>query len=468
MFHPERSNDERTVLFCLHYLGGSAHEWSRVAELLRSEIRVVAIDLPGFGSAAHVSGYSVDDMARAVAERIVAESPRVWMVVGHSMGAKVAAALARRAEDGEPRLAGLAGLVLVAGSPPSPEPIPDATRAEMLNWFGGDAQSNHADAQRYITQNSGPALDAVAQAGAVADALRLNRAAWIAWLEQGSREDWSARVGVLKTPTLVIAGAKDENLGPDAQHRLMAPHLRNVRYTTLPHVKHLLPLEAPRELARAIDEHVTLATYAALIVSERVSHETRTALLERGTADGRNETPVALDDDGLAILRAVVSRVVPQPADRAIDLAARIDQLLASGIGDGWRFADLPPDVEAYRIALRTLDRATHAQHGRGFVALTADVQDAILRAIAAGTFDSARENETPLPHFHATQMKLWFQDVRADAIKLYVAHPHTLARMGYSGIANGGDGMPKTGFVRVGIDEREVWEPIALAQAPA
>jgi len=27
---------------------------------------------------------------------------------------------------------------------------------------------------------------------------------------------------------------------------------------------------------------------------------------------------------------------------------------------------------------------------------------------------------------------------------------------------------MPKTGFVRVGIDEREVWEPIALAQAPA
>ncbi len=37
--------------------------------------------------------------------------------------------------------------------------------------------------------------------------------------------------------------------------------------------------------------------------------------------------------------------------------------------------------------------------------------------------------------------MRLWFEDVRAQAARLYVAHPATLARMGYSGIGYGGDG---------------------------
>ncbi len=46
--------------------------------------------------------------------------------------------------------------------------------------------------------------------------------------------------------------------------------------------------------------------------------------------------------------------------------------------------------------------------------------------------------------------------------MKAYLGHPRTLARIGYSGIANGGDGEPKTGFARIGIGERETWEPVA------
>jgi hypothetical protein len=63
--------------------------------------------------------------------------------------------------------------------------------------------------------------------------------------------------------------------------------------------------------------------------------------------------------------------------------------------------------------------------------------------------------------------LRAWFEDARADAVKLYVAHPDTLARLGYSGIANGGDGMPKSGFVRIGFGERESWEPIAFSDGP-
>ncbi len=58
--------------------------------------------------------------------------------------------------------------------------------------------------------------------------------------------------------------------------------------------------------------------------------------------------------------------------------------------------------------------------------------------------------------------MKLWFEDLRGDAVKIYVSHPATLARMGYSGIANGGDGERKQGFVLLAAGEREAWEPEA------
>ena len=58
--------------------------------------------------------------------------------------------------------------------------------------------------------------------------------------------------------------------------------------------------------------------------------------------------------------------------------------------------------------------------------------------------------------------MERWFSEVLADVTKLYVAHPATLARMGYSGIADGADSEHQTGFVRIGEGERESWEPRA------
>lgn len=190
--------------------------------------------------------------------------------------------------------------------------------------------------------------------------------------------------------------------------------------------------------------------YRALIDSERVSANTRNALLERGQADDPAYQPGALTPAQLGTLRAVLARVVPQSG---IDLAARVDAMLASGTGDGWRFADLPADAAACRAALATLDAVAQGLHGHGFTELDADVQDGLLARMAEGRFEPGR--------LDPKQMRLWFEDTRAAAVRLYVAHPATLARMGYSGIGYGGDGEPKSGFVHVGADEREAWEPL-------
>lgn len=455
------------ILFCLHYLGGSAREWAQVAERLGERFRVVSLDLPGFGDASESRGYSVAQMAETITSIISAEAPDRWMLAGHSMGAKVAAAVARRAEDGERRLDGLVGIVTIAGSPPSPEPMNEEDREKMLGWFSGDPETSRAQAKEYVSKNAGPDLHEDRAEAAVADALRMNRAAWIAWLESGSREDWSDRIGVLKTPALVIAGADDENLGPDAQRRLTVPHFANARFATIEAAKHLLPLERPQAVARLIAEHEAIVGYRALIASARVSRGTRDALEARTKADEPDNESTTLGTKALRTLRAVIDCVIPQHDAVTIDLAARIDRQLVLGTGDGWRFADLPADTDAYRMALETLDAASNERFGCDFAALDAERRASMLTEVYDGRLETTIDGESLPNRLDASQLRAWFEDARADAVKLYVAHPDTLARLGYSGIANGGDGMPKSGFVRIGFGEREPWEPIAFSDGP-
>jgi pimeloyl-ACP methyl ester carboxylesterase len=478
LFVSQGSGEDRPVVFLLHYLGGSAREWEPVVELLDG-LRCVAIDLPGFGEASQRIGYSVAEMADFVAEKIRREAPRRWFVAGHSMGAKIAAVLARSSEDGSRSPAGLEGLILLAGSPPGPEPMDEGQRRTMRGWFARGPVENRADAQLYVSNNSSNDLRTEFGERAVADVLRANRAAWVAWLDSGSREDWALRVGVLQTPTLVIAGGEDENLGPAAQHDLMLPHFAHVRLVTLPGAKHLLPLERPHDVARLIADHVAsieterarsklrAAAYRELIASNRVSSVTRQALLARDKPDDPAYEPAAFDAQAFTILRAVLDRVVPQVASERIDIAARIDQQLNVGTGDGWRFANLPPDAEACRAGLYTLSEEALREHGRDFHEIDGWQQDEMLTRITAGRLGSTGEDSTPPARLTAKQMRAWFEDLRADAVKAYMGHPATLARMGYSGIAYGGDGEPKSGFVRIGIGEREAWEPVCAADLP-
>ena len=198
--------------------------------------------------------------------------------------------------------------------------------------------------------------------------------------------------------------------------------------------------------------------YLALIHSDRVSARTRAALLERARPDDAAAPPRAVSAPQLAVLRAVLDRVVPQAGPARIDLAARIDRQLAAGRGDGWRFDTLPPDADAFRAALDTLEAAASARHGAGFAQLDAGRQDAMLQDAAAGTL--------PGGALDPAQMQRWFEDACAEAVRAYVAHPATLSAMGYSGIGYGGDGA-KSGFTAVGVGEVEPWEPPAAGRMP-
>jgi pimeloyl-ACP methyl ester carboxylesterase len=237
------------TVFLLHALGGSARSFDLVRARLPG-VETVALDLPGFGGAVDADRFAVADMAAGVIAAVAERAPERWMLVGHSMGGKVAAAVARAAADGDAP-AGLAGLVLLAASPPAPEPMAERRRADMLGWVAAGPIGDR-DARAFVDANTAQALPTPLRATAAADVRRSSRRAWAAWLEHGSREDWRARVGVLPYPALIVAGAADGDLGEDAQRRLNVPHYADARVEAVAGAAHLLPLEAPDAVAATI------------------------------------------------------------------------------------------------------------------------------------------------------------------------------------------------------------------------
>jgi pimeloyl-ACP methyl ester carboxylesterase len=443
----------RTTLFCLHGLGLNASVFDALRHELGESIDVVGIDLPGFGSEPVASGVDVDDMAALVERRIRAHGAARWLLLGHSMGGKVATLAAARVLDGSASVFGLAGVVLLAASPPTPEPMDDESRAAMLDSAAGD-RIDEAAAREFVDDNIGEALPADLDALAM-DAVRASDpAAWRAWLRRGSLEDRGDALEPLPYPALIVAGGADGDLGEEAQRQLIAPWFPRARVEVIESAAHFLMLERPAELARLIRDFAEAACsgplvppgVARLIASDRTSARTRSILARRAIADDPAYVPIALTGSQLDLLRVLAARLVPQDGP-AIDLAARVDAQLAAGAGDGWRHVTLPPDIEAYRRALDGLER---------WRSEPPEKWDELLDKIADG--------EVEVDGLEPAALTAWLEDATVDLVRQWLAHPATMAEIGFDGFATGGDRVRIQGFIELSAGSREAWEPEEVA----
>ncbi|WP_058751167.1 alpha/beta fold hydrolase [Sphingomonas sanguinis] len=241
----------RPTLFLLHALGGSAKAWNDVIDRLDDRFDCVALDLPGFGDHADEGYVDVAEMVDWLAAEVAARRPERWFLVGHSMGGKFATLLAAREQNG----CGLGGVVLLAASPPAPEPMDEDRRAAMLDWFR-ERPADEAQAARFVDDNSAEPLPDPLRVAAIADVRRSSPDAWRGWLERGSREDWRAAAGVIATPALIVAGGEDGDLGKAAQRKWNAPHYVEPQVVAVEGAAHLLPLEAPDAVATLIADFV--------------------------------------------------------------------------------------------------------------------------------------------------------------------------------------------------------------------
>ena len=419
----------------LHMLGGSARHWDDVIAAL-PDYEHLPLNLPGYGGTA-ATATSVEGMARAVIAQLPNDQTR-WVLVGHSMGAKVGLAVLDATTDTVDCWAvNLCGIVTLAGSPPGPEPMEDDQRA-TLTAYAAHGPVSHRHAVKFLDQNTQEKLTGPTRTMALDAIMATSPEAWVAWLQQGSREDWTARNSNIGLPALIAAGASDEVLGTAAQRRMMRTHFPDATVATVAGAKHILPLEQPQAVADLIAQFIATLTipqaYRQLLTSPRVSTATRKALFARTAPDAPN----VLSGAERATLSALIGRILP---GAPTTLAATVENGLATG--DGWRPAILPPDTEAYRTGLAALGP---------FVTLDGQAQDTLLASIE--TRDAWPGGWT------AQQMQAWFGDVRDAAIRAYVSHPATLAQLRYSGVAYAGDGAFKPGFADPGLGGAEPWEP--------
>nr|WP_244966777.1 alpha/beta hydrolase [Trinickia soli] len=231
----------------LHYYGGSSRTWDRVANKLSDRYRIVAIDHRGWGdSEAPADGYRIADLAADAEGVIETLGLQRYVLVGHSMGGKVAQLIASR----RPR--GLEGLVLVAPSPPSPMLISDEQRATLAAAYLS-RESVEFVIDRVLTAKP---LDADCREQIIEDSLKAAPQAKAAWPNVAMGEDITAAVASIDAPTLVIAGELDQVDRVATLQAELLPRIPQAAMHILPGTGHLSPLEAPAEVARVIAHFV--------------------------------------------------------------------------------------------------------------------------------------------------------------------------------------------------------------------
>jgi pimeloyl-ACP methyl ester carboxylesterase len=269
---PTDSDAAEPALF-VHGLGGSAHNWTDLAALLRNRLAIDALDLPGHGRspAAVRRDYSPEAHAQVVVEYLEVSDRGPVHLVGNSMGGLISIIVASRRPDL------VRTLTLISPAVPDNRvrvfPLQHNREAAVLAVpFVGDAVMRRVvrarapevrvattialcfhDKSRYPEQRMREAVD---EARARLDMpwandafLRSMRALGRSQLLHG-RTGWAA-MRAIKAPTLVVWGDKDRLVAPDLAPYVAAA-IPDARLLILPDIGHVAMMEDPPLTARGI------------------------------------------------------------------------------------------------------------------------------------------------------------------------------------------------------------------------
>lgn len=260
----EQGRGEQAVVF-LHYWGGSSRTWRFVSDELSDTYRTFATDHRGWGhSDAPEDRYRIADLADDAQGVIEALGLSRYVLVGHSMGGKVAQLLASR------RPHGLEGLVLVAPSPPSPMALSDKERAALAGAY----ESRESVGWALDNVLTGTPLTPDRREQVIEDSLRGAPQAKAAWPNVAMREDITADVAAIEVPVLVIAGERDQVDRVETLKVELLPRIAHAQLEILPGIGHLSPLEAPAAIAAAIRR------FAGKLVKRTTPEQNKALVLE--------------------------------------------------------------------------------------------------------------------------------------------------------------------------------------------
>ncbi len=197
------------------------------------------------------------------------------------------------------------------------------------------------------------------------------------------------------------------------------------------------------------NDHYPEGTVRALLQTDFVTENTRAVLINR-LEKQETVTPLFFNDTAFATLRSVCARLIPQPnRSQKIDIAGMLDEQLAAGKGNGWRYDQMPPDKEAYTLGLQGVDETAVLMFGNAFILLTAEDQDDVLKAVQSGSVEGKVWEQLPA--------NLFFEELLASIVEIYYSHPLAKEEIGEVAFADA------KGWQKTGLNEQEQWEPLAI-----
>jgi hypothetical protein len=151
-----------------------------------------------------------------------------------------------------------------------------------------------------------------------------------------------------------------------------------------------------------------------------------------------------------ASLEAICRHIVPQEdrdAAHTIPILPQIDKRLFEDTHGGYRFEDMPPDREAYRLGLQAIEQIARHLHGNDFMALSYREQEELLESLHDGDPAAGHEIWKRMP-----VERFWMLLVQ-DCADAYYSHPWAWDEIGF-----GGPSYPR-GYMRLERGEAEPWE---------
>ena len=240
------------AILLLHGFGASLQAWDDWAPALEKNLRVLRIDIPGFGLSGPAVNQDYSDAADVARVIAVMDQLGVQQVIvaGHSMGGRIAWNLAAAHPERVSKL-----VLLSPDGFPDPNAKSDKTYEvpallgllpySLPQWalrmggvapaFADDSQLTPQMMQRYHDMMLAPGV----------------RTALLERMRQTRNSDPVSRLQSIKAPTLLLWGEKDAFIPvSNAQDYLKA--MPQAKLVTLPGVGHVLHEEAPQASVQAV------------------------------------------------------------------------------------------------------------------------------------------------------------------------------------------------------------------------
>jgi hypothetical protein len=212
---------------------------------------------------------------------------------------------------------------------------------------------------------------------------------------------------------------------------------------------HADPYELPRQRRGTTPQmHGRYPDYDVLAEVDHWDEVTRKVVLAR--LDPRPALRFFTHEEAVP-LAAFCDVVTDQHEEPRIPVLSFVDEKLAEGKGDGYRYFDLPDDGEVWRRVARGLDESTRAEwRAPSFAAAPLDVRLDVVRVFSQGNLRGEA--------WRGLNVSRAWKVVMRDVLQSFYSHPWAWNEIGF-----GGPAYPR-GYAAFGsahLRDKEDWEGV-------